>query len=371
MFKIVQRYLGSNFIIPFVMSSTFFVIFLLIFQLFRITRYVIAKGVAWDIVLELMLHISISFIPMAIPLSALFATIYTLGKLSEDSEIVAMRSFGYSRFRLLVPFIILGLLIAAMVFSLNRNIIPNSKRLFKNAVVKLTSKSLLADIKQGNFFVDIPNVTLFASDKSKDGKVLKNVFINFDNNSGEKVIMAREGIIIKQQFDRWGSGSLRMRLKDGNIIETTNGESQMRKVLFEEYELPVMDGDLRAGLVTKDGMRTNEELYQILKTTPWEQRKTKGFIKTQLEFWTRFNTPLQCFAFILLGFTLGIKQGRGRSRSSGALALGIVTIYYVIFFLGISLARKGSAPPALAVFLPTALSFIAAAHFYKRLNWVR
>ncbi|MFG1515931.1 LptF/LptG family permease, partial [Halobacteriovorax sp. ZH3_bin.1] len=67
--KIFQRYLASNFIVPFAMSLTFFVAFLLTTQLFKFMRLVTKKGVGILQFLEILGHISISFIPMATPLS--------------------------------------------------------------------------------------------------------------------------------------------------------------------------------------------------------------------------------------------------------------------------------------------------------------
>ena len=112
MFKVAQRYIAYNFLPPFLASCIFFVMFLLTFQLFKITRIIINKGVEFSVILELIGHIAISFFPMAIPLSALVATIYTLNKLCEDSEIMAMRSFGMSKFQLFQPLLILGILIS-------------------------------------------------------------------------------------------------------------------------------------------------------------------------------------------------------------------------------------------------------------------
>src|SRR5690606_17243827 len=110
--SLLQRYLAINFVPPFLVACAFFVTFLLTSQLFRLTSIVVNKGVEFWSVLELFGHIAISFLPMAVPLSALFATIMTLNKLSEDSEIVAMRSFGIEKSQLFKPFLILACVIA-------------------------------------------------------------------------------------------------------------------------------------------------------------------------------------------------------------------------------------------------------------------
>ena len=117
-------------------------------------------------------------------------------------------------------------------------------------------------------------------------------------------------------------------------------------------------------------MRTNDELYEIIKNTPKKDQNDKGFIKTKLEFWSRINTPLQTLIFIFLGFTLGIKKGRGKARNTGPIGLIVIVSYYAVFFTGVGIVKKGVIAAQLAVFLPTILMFFIAFRLFKRLDWV-
>lgn len=390
LFNIKQRYLAYNFIPPFFLSAFFFVAFLLTFQLFRLTRIITKKGVDLGQVFELVGHISISFLPMAIPLSAFFATIYTLNKLSEDSEIVAMRSFGTTKWSLLKPFLMVATLIAVTLFSMNINLIPHSKTLFKNTVIKLTSKGFLTDIRSENFFTDIPGVTLFAEEVSDDSVIMKNVFISTsDIRKGiDRVIFAKKGVLIKQVISGTSMPSLRFNLTDGNILKTERSNGDVEKIIFQEYDFPILTGGYAPGFVTKDAMRTNSELSAIInesksslkelslkKDLTNAERIKLGQIKsrlpkTELEYWTRFNAPAQIFLFIFLGFSLGIKKGRGRTKSSGTVGLLFLIGYYALFFIGVSLSRKGVVPPVLTVFMPTIITALVGSIYYKRLDWM-
>jgi len=390
MFKLSQRYLAASFIPPFVLSTVFFIAFLLTFQMFRITKIVINKGVEWPVVLELIGHIAVSFLPMAIPLSVLFAAMYTLNKMSEDSEIIAMRSFGMTKFKLFAPFLALGICIAISIFSLNQKLIPFSKTKFKNTIIRLTSKGMLTDIKAENFFTEIPGVTLFAEEVTGDGRFMKNVFIqqkSSRSNSVEQIIMAKRGTLIKKAKDKWSLPSIRFHLEDGNIVKTKAGSTDIEKVLFEEYDFPITGGSSLNSFVTKDSMRTNTELVEVLEkyTTrlaalvknpnrdAGENHEMYDLIKsvnkTKLEYWTRFNTPLQCLVFILLGFSLGIKKGRGKSSNTGVVGMLILVLYYVIFFVGVSLSKKGQLAPYITVFTPSLLAVLVGGYFYRKLDW--
>lgn len=381
MLKINQRYLAANFITPFLFSTIFFVVFLLTFQLFRITRIVINKGVSMDIILELVFHIGISFLPLAVPLSALFASIYTLNKMSEDSEIVAMRSFGASKWQLFSPFLFMAFFLSLSIFMLNQKLIPLSKTKFKNTIIKLTSRGMLANIKAGNFFTEIPGVTLFAGEVEENGKKLKDVYINKLNKdrTEESIIFARNGALIKKSTGEWGVPTLRLHLQSGNIVKTARDNNIIEKILFEEYDFPILTGGALNTLISKASMKTNTELLKLIKLEEMKLEKipkknrSKGVIKNlmklKLEYWSRFNTPLQCLVFVFLGFGLGIKKGRGRGRNTGVAGISVLIGYYVLFFSGVSLARGGIIAPVVVVFFPSLIACVVAIYFYKKIDW--
>lgn len=333
------------------------------------------------VVLELIGHIAISFLPMAIPLSALFATIYTMNKLSEDSEIVAMRSFGMKKFELFLPLLICGIFIATSIFVLNRNLIPYSKTQFKNTIIQLTSNGVLSDVKAGQFYTEIPGIILFAEKVDDGGVKFQDVFIRVDKNGEEQAIFAKNGALIKQETADLRAPTLRFFLQDGNIVKSFDDKSDVEKILFKEYDFPVLKGGGLPGFVTKDSMRTNKELSEVIKLREKKLKSKsvsvaeKNIIKsrlpkTKLEYWSRINTPLQVILFVVLGFCLGIKKGRGATKNSGALALLVIAGYYALFFAGVSMARKSQIPAYVAVFFPTLIISIFSIRLFKKLDWM-
>ncbi|MEI8347753.1 MAG: LptF/LptG family permease [Pseudomonadota bacterium] len=377
MFRILQRYLAAHFIIPFVVSLTFFVVFLLTFQLFHIIKLITSKGVDVATIWNMVVDMAMSFVPMAMPLSCFFAVIYIMGKLSEDSEVVAMRSFGLSKSQLFRPFLILGAVIAVTVYILAANIVPLAKKEFTNTFIRLTSRGMLNDIKAGGFFMDIPGVSMFA-EKSQNQK-MQGVMIHLadKNNNGEKVVFARRGVLIKESpKDEWDLPNLRMHLSDGNSMRLDTQSNQLEKILFQDYDFPLMEQDEGPGFITKDSMRTNRELWRIIRRGPKDKDKDKdkgktdrGFIKTQLELGERVKTPLECLLFIFLGFSLGIKKGRGRSRDTGALAFACLGLYYTMYFVGVTVTQKGMIHPYFVSIFPVIFFWIIGLFFYRKLDW--
>ncbi len=390
MIALIQRYLAANFIIPLVGSCLFFVFFLLTFQMFRMTQLIIAKDVPVTEVGFLLLNIAITFIPMAIPLSVLFSMIFSLGRMSDDSEIVAARSFGLSRERLFLPYLIVGLMVALLTLALNIQVIPASRKAFKTTMLRLTSTGMLSNIRPEQFFTEIPGITLYSQSVEGNGKILGNVFLHMGNQERgeEQIILAKKGVLVKHGQE--SVFNMRLHLFDGNITKTKSGSPQVEKILFEEYDFPVFQNDARPSSVSNDSTWSSRELWNVIREQKQKiiefkeiqkkrelgqeeknvESQTKGNLTLLLlEFWSRINNPFQVLAFTFLGFGLGIKKGRGKSRNTGAIALLLLVGYYTILFLGIAMAKKGQMDAFVANFMPTILLCGFGIYFYRKFDW--
>lgn len=345
----------------------------------------------------MVLNLSVSFFPLAAPLAVFFATIYTLNKLSDDSEIIAMRSFGITKFKIYQPFLIVSLLIGLTIFSLSSVYIPKANGNFKNTIVKLTSTGMLTSIKSGQFFTDIPNATLFAESVSEDGDNFEEVFLHVKDKdssdlakkSGEqRIIFANKGSLIKLYANAVQAPSLRLHLTDGNIIKINSEGDQIEKILFQEYDFPVFSAEMSSSMLDKDSMKTNTELAKVIETRQKdytyidrfppkndtekrdraEARKT--IVKSQIEYFGRFIIVPQIVFFVLLGFSLGIKKGRGSTSHNSIRAIVILLSYYGIYFFGLSLAQRGVLSASLASFAPSVLLGLISIYYFRKLDWV-
>ncbi len=370
MFKIYQRYLAFIFIPPFLLGTVFFSLFLLVFQIFRFIKYLAAKDISLLKLLYLMGNMALFFLPMAIPLAALLATLYTLGRLSDDSEIVALRSLGTSRGKLYIPFFNLSLIVAMTLFALNANLIPAANFYVRNTFEKIASKSVLGQIRPDEFFTDIPGITLFSEGVEGGGTKLKNLFIFVENNKEEKIVFSKEGLL-KNTNDM---ENFEIELTNGNILRRNQGDKTiLEKILFKKYTFPPFEKAPALGLVTRDSMLSNEELRKLIEEKKAKLKNLedkKSLYRTQLDYYSRFISPLQVIFFVLLGFALGIKTNSRESKSVALPVITVVGIYIFLFFFGISLSKKAILLPSIATFGPTFLLGIACFYFYKRMNWV-
>ena len=273
MLKLDQRYLSASFVPLFLLNFLFFVGLLIIFKLFRLVPIVVNKGVKSSIIVKLLGDISLSFLPAVVPLAIFFSIIYVFNRFARDSEIIAMRSLGITKMHFLAPFLFLGGLIGGTVFTLGMETIPHAKFRFRNTVIQLTNKGLLTDIRPNQFFMDIPNVILFAENVQAKGTKLTNVFINVSTNSGkgleEQSIFAKRGRLIRQSSEGLDPPVLRLYLTDGSITKTLTSGNSVEKTIFKEYYFPLFRNQKLSEILTKIGMKSQEELKKDI------QKKTR------------------------------------------------------------------------------------------------
>lgn len=371
---LLQRYLAAQFILPLLVSTFFFISFLLTFELFRITELLVTRDISSWFLIKLIGNIALSFVPLSLPIAVFFSTIYCLNRLSADSEYIALRAAGLTKLKIVTPFLIVASLLSVSIYQLNQNVIPLSNKSFRQKIGFLTSSGLLAGIKEGQFFNLIPGVTLFANKASKYGRNLTEVFLYLDEkNKGRRIIFSERGELL---FDQTGDNSpekLTLNLFDGNIIgQTPDGD--LEKILFQKYVFPISQNQIGDQFSIKETMLTSDELNHVIKMNPTDAKKlynfnAKDLFNAKYEFWNRKNGALICLVFCFLGFTLGVTGNRGKVKNSGFIGLMALIVYYSLYFSLVSVAKKEVIPVELSVFLPTMTIFIISLNFYRKLDW--
>src|SRR4051794_4150936 len=95
----IDRYVLTEVMGPFLGGNIFFVFILLMFQALRLADFFIVHGIPAATLGQMTLLMSLSFIPTTLPAAFLIAVLVGFGRLSADSELVAMKANGLSILR--------------------------------------------------------------------------------------------------------------------------------------------------------------------------------------------------------------------------------------------------------------------------------
>jgi lipopolysaccharide export system permease protein len=357
------RYIFFETLPAFLMGVMIFVGILLMFQSLRLTDFVLGHGVCIKTVGEIMLYLSVSFLPVILPMSLLFSVLLTYNRLSNDSEIVAFKALGLSMAQLTIPAIVLSLAATLMSAQTSFYLGPWGNRKFEVLINDLSRQKVGAAIKEGVFSQGFFDLVVYANKiDSKSGK-LNDVFI-FDEREARApiTIIAKEGQIVQESTSAGLSALLR--LADGNIHRTQ--EDTYTKVDFTTYDINLFNPyEMSEKRKTPPSM-TLDELAAELKNP---QHDTKQIRKLQVEYHRRWSLSAACLIFALLGVGLGTVTNRRASRGGGfVLCLGALIAYWVCYVSAESAARNGWLPASVSLWLVNALFLFFALRTLKQ-SW--
>lgn len=372
---ILTRYIASTFVLPFALGSLFFTLFMLTFELFKLAQLIFSKDLGIGFIISLIGNISLTFLPLTMPLAIFFAAIFAMNRISGDSEYTAMRAAGMSVKKIFIPFLVMGLIIAFTAFNLVQELVPRAHREVRKSIHYLQSTGILTGIKSGQFLTSIPGITFFADEVSTDGTNLQKVFLHiYDEKSKRtRVIIAEKGNFINKLNRSTQVESLDLILVNGNISIYDKSGQKIERIDFKRYLFPVSEKSFYKKLITRETMMGFSELNDFRELS-FDTVSKRGydkidFFNAKFEFWNRFNTPIMCIIFTLLGFSLGVKDNRGKAKRQGLMAISLIIFYYVLYFSLVSVARNNHIPVPVLLFIPGLVMLGFGVKFMKKLNW--
>lgn len=353
--RLVILYILIEMIPSLILGAIVFVFILLMFQTLRLTEFVLVHGVKILDVVQMMTYLSISFLPIILPMSLLFAVLLTYGRLSGDSEIVAMKSLGLNLKFLSLPAIILGSMIAILSAETAFHLAPWGNRRFEVMITELGQTKATATIREGVFSEGFFDMIVYASQvDSKEGR-LKRVFIYDERDPKSPLtIIAHEGQIIQSQNTQGNTALLR--LIDGDIHRTN--DSAYTKINFTSYDINLFDP---ATIEEKKKSLLSYNLRDLKTELQNEQLSLPERRKLQIEFHRRAALSVACIIFSLLGMGFGTSTNRRSARGGGfAICLGIIVFYWIIYIVFENIAKTSSLPVGPLVWMTDGIFGIVA-----------
>ena len=150
----------KQFMGPFILSFVIVIFALLMQFLWKYIDDLIGKGLDLWIFGELLLYVAASLTAMAFPLAVLLASIFTLGNMGENYELIALKAAGVSLQRIVLPLIILSVFIAAGAFYFVNNVMPVTNLKMKSLIYDITQQRPELYIQEGIFYNGIEGYTI-------------------------------------------------------------------------------------------------------------------------------------------------------------------------------------------------------------------
>ena len=127
---LIDRWLLGQIIPPMIFAiSAFTVISLSVGLMFDLIRKIVEFGLPLFLALKVLFFSLPSFLVLSFPMAVLLSTLLAYGKLSSNSELLALKSLVIKTSRIITPAIALSIFMTGLTFYFNDNLVPRSNKL--------------------------------------------------------------------------------------------------------------------------------------------------------------------------------------------------------------------------------------------------
>jgi len=397
-FNLVYRHVGREYLLSFVVAFFFFFFIFFINQILLIAQRILLKQVDYLSVLQLILLSVPQFLLYTFPFSCLTASSMSLGDLSGNNEILALRSSGISLKHVYRPIIVLSILFSVVTFFTADIALPYSTKKYRELYTQLMRDLPTLELKsnttntigntvmvnknvEGNIVSDI---ILFDTTNSFSGQILSSPSAEvtlYDLQSFIYMLELTDPLIMKTQQDgQWAlskaesaqfflnfSGqiaNLASALPSQLSVKELREQIAVHKIALEEEQqrlnrrIEAKKAEISAA--STESLVSSEEVLRLqgeLKVL--QERRIINFYYQyyRAELHKKFALSAACFMLVFLTFTLSFfRVKHGRLIGFGLSMLVSVLYWYLLFFSQLQIF-KFAFNPAFWIWLPNSVMF--------------
>jgi lipopolysaccharide export system permease protein len=327
----------------------------------RLFEVLVASSPGPEIILRLFALTIPPVLPLTIPFGVLIGILIGLGRMASDGEVVAMRAAGVSSRKVIGPVLLFAVMGAILAGVSALRLTPYSIRESTRIVYMLMSNQLSAEIQERIFDENFPNIVLYVGDVRPGSTAVWNyVFLanvmppDADKTDGPLITVARAALatsdpknnrvqLVMKDFAAHAMG------KDG----TAHDEQGATKTI-------ALDAEPR---------KQFQLAFSAMNTRQLARYSGPDAMEASIELHKRFALPLACIALAMVGIPLGVATRKG-GRSAGYVNAIFLAFfgYYLSYVSLVGVAKQGTLPVPVAIWLPDVVFGIAGIVFLTRME---
>lgn len=349
--RLVSRSILREIWPPFLLGFAAYTFVLLIRTILLLADFAVRRSAPFLDVARLVL-LSLPWITvLTLPMAFLLGVLIGVGRLSADSEVIALRACGVGPAALYRPVLAAAAALSLAVFGFYNGVLPATNAALEQAMARVAATSIVNVVAPRTFREPRPGITFFFDRVAADGRSFEGVFLKLGDEAEapNRVIVARRGGLALEGdrlwLDLYGSTVHEVDSADPSRYRTTRNASQRLLLAGQAENSP------GTRVVSERGVRarTLPELWALAHRPSASEQDRR---LARVEIHKKLAIPFACLAFALIGIPLAQSVRRGGRGSGFALSLGILLVYYVLLTSGETWAEDGRLPAALAMWLP-------------------
>ena len=371
---LIDRWLLGQLLPPMLFAiGAFTAVSLSVGIMFDLVRKIVEFGLPFQVALKVLILKLPGFLVLSFPMSMLLATLLAYGKLSSNSELLALKSLGVANRRIIFPALLLSIFMTFLTFTFNDSLVPLSNRVAENTMRSSLGKAISSEEGKHIMFSRYGSQIDKFNKVSNSNENLTHIFYAkyFRNNFMEEVTLidfSRIGIeqILKAEKGEFDQNKNLWIFYDGRLT-ITQDSGDISFINFNEYKYPLGEGPRELAKVPSDA--NDMTVRQAIKAESLYRQagNNKEARRMRVRIQEKFTLPAACIVFGLIGSSFGVRSISRSSRSQGfGLSVLMIFGYYLLSFFSSSLGVKGILNPVLAAWAPVFLSIYLSIFLLKR-----
>lgn len=337
--RLLQRYILSQALWPAVLALSALALLALLTQSLQTLDLIVENRQS----AATFFYITILALPQLIgiitPLAVFMAAIYSLNRLTNDSELIVAKANGVSPWSMGTPILRLG--VYALIFHLIINLVlqPLSFREMRGEILKVKTDIASQMVQAGRFVTPAPELTVYTREIEVDGN-LRDVLIHDGRDPESKSThTAKTGRLQRSET------STSLILYNGTV-QTPLADGSLDMIDFETYQLDLSD------VVAMDNVlrlkSSDKFLHELLRPDPRNYITTKSRKEMAAEGHARLAAPLWNMALVMIALAFILRGQHSKLGNSRKIAICAVT-GFVLRLIGFGVASSAESDPALNI----------------------
>jgi len=349
--KLLDIYILRQFV-----STLFFAVcaLILIFIVVDLVEHLddfIDKKASTQVIIEFYINYIPWMLKLLVPIGMLVAALFSIGKLSNLSEIIAMRSGGISLFRLMLPILFFSVAVSFGQLYFNGWIIPESNK--RKVAIEQQYLGGGSSITLSNLYLrDTPLRTLIM--EFYDGKKKQGTKVTIEEYSDE--IHPRMLKRIDAETIRWDSAGKQWKCSD--CMERVNDQGIMRSQYYRERDvtLRMSHGDIIQLQRSPEEMN----LDQIKEYLTVVSQGGKDVRRQLIDYYGQYAFPFSNVIVVSFGVAFASVRRRNGLALQIAAAMIVSFVYLTFLKIGQAIGYSYAIDEALIGWLPNIIFFFVA-----------
>lgn len=351
----IDRYIIGQFLGTFIFTLSLIMAIIVAIDVQEKLDVILSPEVGSMVILKYYIALIPYFSVLLSPLFIFLSVVFFTSKLASRSEIIAMQAAGMSFNRLLRPYMVSALIIAAVSFVFSSEIIPklNVYRVsFEDTYVYPDMKVVMDRNLQ--VMVGPGEVAFFSTFESDNNTGYNFSLEKYEENTLVSRLTGQS--ITYDSLYHWTVNNYHIRDFEG-LVEKNRSGDQLDTMLL------ITPSDIVVAWQGGDQMTTGE-LYDYVQK---QKKRGVGNIQSfQVEYHRRFASIPAAFILTLIGVALSARKVKGGTGVNIAIGLLLSFSYILLFMISTSYAVSGALAPLLAAWLPNLIFLPIALFCYLR-----